>query len=400
MHSIQIHEKHYPRFKEKYPLIYREALLGYHKFESGEYKEGDILTLTNDKGNYLATGYYGIQNKGLGWVLSYNPKEKIDLSFFKRKIYNAFEKRMGLYQNPKTNAFRVFNAEGDGIGGLTIDFYKGFYLISYYSQGIYTFKALIIEALKSVAEYDGIYEKKRFENNHESDNHDGHVTGKKADQPLVVKENGVNLAVYFNDGAMTGFFLDQREVRKRLRDTYSRGKTVLNTFSYTGAFSVFAALGGAKKTVSVDLAKRSSPKTTENFELNALDLEKHDIIVEDIFEYFKFAKKRNLSYDVVILDPPSFASSKKGTFSAERDYPELLAEAIKVTENHGVIVACNNTSTLSMDQFSKLVGKGFNIARSRFRILESHTLPKDFKTHFNYPESDYLKVLFIEVQKK
>ena len=360
-------------------------------------KEGDLIRLTHERSRYVATAYYGIQNKGIGWILSKNPKEAIDELFFKRKIYGAIEKRLGLYNNPKTNAFRVFNGEGDGIGGLTIDFFNGYYLISWYSQGLYAFKTQILNALKSIVEYDGIYEKKRFE---AEDAGDGFLMGKAAECPLWVKENGVNLAVYFNEGAMVGFFMDQREVRKALRDQYAKGKRVLNTFSYTGAFSVFAAIGGAKQTVSVDLANRSHERTLEHLKANRLTLENNDILVEDVFHYFKYAQKKGLSYDVVILDPPSFAKSKGFSFSAEKDYPDLLADAIAITENNGLIIASNNTSTITMDKFKQMMGKGFNQANARFEILEVHQLPKDFRTHRLYEYSDYLKVLFVKVIKK
>ena len=115
---------------------------------------------------------------------------------------------------------------------------------------------------------------------------------------------------------MFGVFLDQRNVRKVIRDKYAEGKSVLNTFSYTGAFSIAAALGGASKTTSVDLANRSKSKTIEQFSVNGIDYDAHDIIVEDVFNYFKYAVRKQLSFDMVILDPPSFARSKKHTFSA------------------------------------------------------------------------------------
>lgn len=398
MYEVKLHEKHIEKFKNQYPLIFKEGIIGYQLLEAANLDEGTLLKLVDERGKYVATGYLGHQNKGLGWVLSRNEKEKIDLTFFQRKIYQSIEKRLGLFSNPKTTAFRVFNGEGDGIGGLTIDFFNGYYLINWYSEGIYHFKALIVEALKNSVEFDGIYEKLRFENA-KLEHKDGFIMGKEADFPIVVKENGVNLSVFFNEGAMVGVFLDQREVRKSIRDHYSRGKNVLNTFSYTGVFSVFAAIGGAKSVTSVDLANRSLEHTQKNFELNKLPLEPHPILVEDVFHYFKFAHKKGLVYDLVILDPPSYAKSKDFTFSAEKDYPELLADAIRITKKGGIIVASNNSSTISLDKFKQIIGRGFNAANERFEIVEIHQLPKDFRPHHLYDESNYLKVVFIRVLK-
>ncbi len=398
MYELKLHEKHVEKYKKQYPLIFKEAIIGFQMLESSNVEEGTLLKLVDEKGRYVATGYLGRQNKGLGWVLTRNDKEKIDMVFFQRKIYQAIEKRLGLYNNPKTTAFRVFNGEGDGIGGLTIDFFNGYYLINWYSQGIYSFKEQIVEALKKSVEFDAIYEKLRFEGQ-TPDNADGFIVGSPATFPIVIKENGVNLSIFFDEGAMVGLFLDQREVRRTIRFQYAKGKVVLNTFSYTGAFSVFAALGGAKNTTSVDLANRSMEHTQKNFELNNVSLENHQILVEDVFHYFKFALKKGLSYDLLILDPPSYAKSKDFTFSAEKDYPSLLAEAIRITRNNGVIVASNNSSTITLDKFKQIIGRGFNEAGARFEILEMHQLPKDFRTHHLYEESNYLKVAFIKVLK-
>ncbi len=398
MYEVKLHEKHVEKYKKLYPLIFKEAIIGFQLLDSSSIEEGTLLKLVDEKGHYVATGYLGRQNKGLGWVLTRNDKEKIDTMFFQRKIYQAIEKRLGLFNNPKTTAFRVFNGEGDGIGGLTIDFFNGIYLINWYSLGIYKFKEQIVEALKKSVEFDAIYEKLRFEG-FTPEHVDGFITGTPATFPIVIKENGVNLSIFFNEGAMVGLFLDQREVRRTIRFQYAKGKAVLNTFSYTGAFSVFAALGGAKSTTSVDLANRSMEHTQKNFELNNIALDTHQILVEDVFHYFKFALKKGLSYDLVILDPPSYAKSKDFTFSAEKDYPSLLAEAIRITRNNGVIVASNNSSTISLDKFKQIIGRGFNEAGARFELLEMHQLPKDFRTHHLYEESNYLKVAFIKVLK-
>ena len=137
------------------------------------------------------------------------------------------------------------NGEGDGLGGLTIDYFDGYYLINWYSEGVYSFKNAVIGALKRLVEFKGIYEKKRFDAKGQYVEDDDFVAGERGEFPLIVKENGVNFAVYLNEGAMVGVFLDQRPVRKLIRDKYAKGKTVLNTFSYTGAFSVFAVEGGA-----------------------------------------------------------------------------------------------------------------------------------------------------------
>jgi 23S rRNA (cytosine1962-C5)-methyltransferase len=268
--------------------------------------------------------------------------------------------------------------------------------MSWYSEGIYQFKEYVIEALKSAPNFKGLYQKKRFNVKGQYIEEDDFVAGDKGEFPLIVKENGIRFAVYLNDGAMVGVFLDQRDVRKTIRDKYAKGKTVLNMFSYTGAFSVAAALGGAAKTTSVDLANRSLAKTIEQFSVNGIDHEAQDIIVEDVFKYFKYAVKKNMTFDLVVLDPPSFAKSKKHTFSAVKDYKDLLKEAIALTKPNGVIVASTNASNFDMKKFHSFIEKAFNEKGERYKMMEQFALPADFKTIKEFKSGNYLKVVFIQ----
>ena len=383
------------KYKNGYPLIQRAAVENINDLE----KEGTIINLVDEKNKFIARGYYGVQNKGYGWVLTDKEHEQINIEFFTKKLIVAINKRSKFFSDDSTTAFRVFNGEGDGIGGLVIEYFDGYYVINLYSKGIYKFRDEVINSLKKIVQFKGIYQKKRFSEDGKYIEQDDFIMGERADMPIIVKENGVNFAVYLNDGAMVGVFLDQREVRKIIKDKYAKDKTVLNTFSYTGAFSVFAALGGAKKTTSVDLANRSLPKTIENLMINDIDPEEEEIVVEDVFNYFKYAVKKELKFDLVILDPPSFAKSKNFRFSAEKDYKDLLKQAITVTEDYGVIVASTNCSLFNMDKFKGFIKDAFRESNEEYKILEEYSLPEDFKTIDEFKEGDYLKVVFIKKQK-
>lgn len=392
MKKIKIKSSFVKSINSGYPLIKKEAVQNLNDLQD----EGMLIEVVDEKGKFIGKGYYGQQNKGVGWMLTRSASESIDQEFFEKKIKSAIEARKLFYLDNDTTAFRVFNGEGDGIGGITIDYFDGYYLISWYSEGIYTFKNDIIQALSSSTDFKGIYEKKRFAEQGTYIEDDDFVAGEKAPYPLIVKENGMNFAIYLNESAMVGIFLDQKDVRKTIRDTYAKGKNVLNTFSYTGAFSVAAALGGAIKTTSVDVANRSKSKTIEQFSVNGIDFEAQDIVVEDVFNYFKYAVRKQLLFDLVILDPPSYARSKKHTFSAGKDYPDLLEKAIMITEKNGVIVASTNCSTFGMDKFKGFIDKAFNQSGDKYKILEEFRLPSDFRTINDYKEGNYLKVVFIK----
>ncbi|MFB5567490.1 class I SAM-dependent rRNA methyltransferase [Bacillus cereus] len=390
--TVKIKPKFIKEIKSGYPLILKDAIQNLNDVQ----EEGTIIKVVDEKNQFIGKGYYGKQNKGYGWILTRKESEQIDQSFFESKIKSALHKRKQFYKSSDTTAFRVVNGEGDGLGGLIIDYYDGYYVVSWYSEGIYTFRDEIIVALQKVANFKGIYEKKRFDTKGKYIEGDDFVAGERGEFPLIVKENGVNFAVYLNDGAMVGVFLDQRNVRKQIRDKYAKGRTVLNMFSYTGAFSVFAALGGASKTTSVDLANRSLSKTIEQFSVNEVDYEAQDIIVEDVFLYFKYAAKKKMKFDMVVLDPPSFARSKKYTFSAAKDYKNLLKETIAITENNGIIVASTNCSAFDMKKFKGFIDTAFKEMNGKYKILEEHSLPEDFRTIDQFKEGDYLKVVFIE----
>lgn len=390
--TVKIKAKAVSKYRKGYPLLTKEAVTEPEKLK----EEGAILRIADDRGSFLGRGYYGLQNKGIGWILTGNEKEPIDQDFFTGRIRAAYTSRKDFFSDPNTTAFRLFNGEGDGIGGLIIDYYDGHYVVNWYSQGIYTFKKMVVEALKQLGNVKSIYEKKRFDTKGQYVDDDDFVYGTPPAFPLAVKENGVSFAVYLNDGAMVGVFLDQREVRKAIRDKYAAGKQVLNMFSYTGAFSVFAALGGAGKTTSVDLANRSRAKTEEQFRINGIDPETQNIVVMDVFNYFKYAVKKQLSFDMVILDPPSFAKSKKFTFSAAKDYPNLLKDAIAITNDGGIIVASTNSSAFDMKKFKGFIETAFKESRCAYEIVEEHSLPQDFRTIKEYREGNYLKVVFIK----
>ncbi len=393
--SVTVTSKYSNKIKRGYPLLTKDAIAN----DKNLHDEGEIIRLVDERNQFLATGYYGKQNKGYGWVLSRNEAEVINQTFVEEKIRQAIHHRLPYYKDEQTTAFRVFNGEGDGIGGLIIDYYDGYYVINWYSKGIYAFKDYVIQSLQNIVEYKGIYQKKRFDTKGQYMDEDDFVTGERGQFPIIVKENGICFAVYLNDGAMVGVFLDQRDVRRTIRDTYAKGKTVLNMFSYTGAFSVAAALGGAIKTTSVDLANRSLAKTIEQFSINDIDYEAQDIIVEDVFHYFKYAARKKLTFDMVILDPPSFAKSKKFKFSAAKDYTNLLKETIAITEKNGIIVASTNCSTFDMHKFKEFIDKAFYETSTSYKILEEFSLPSDFKTIKEYKEGNYLKVVFIKKMK-
>lgn len=386
---MKLTEKASKKIKRGYPLIQKEDL-------EKTLKTNEWVTFTDSKGNEIAKGYLAPQNKGVGWVLT-TAQESIDHSFFVQRFFKAKGKRKNEYADNQTNAFRVINGEGDQLGGLTIDLYGEYAVFSWYNETIYHHKPEILNAFCEVfPEVIGIYEKNRFDTTLPESQH---IYGEVAPEPYLVKENGIYYATYLNEGLMTGIFLDQREVRKKLATGLAKGKSVLNMFSYTGAFSVAAAMGGAQTTTSVDLAKRSLAKTTEQFEVNGLDLSRQKIHVMDTFEYFKYAKKKNHTYDVIVLDPPSFARNKKKVFRVAKNYGELVEESVGVLNKNGILIASTNAANVTSKQFKKMVEEAFEKEKVSYQLMDSYHLPSDFTVDPSFPEGDYLKVYIYQIKK-
>ena len=346
------------------------------------------------EGIFLGTAYLSQQNKGLGWFVS-TDKVTFNQAFFETLFRQAKEKRKAYYQDDLTTAFRLFNQEGDGFGGLTVDLYNDYAVFSWYNSYVYQIRQTISEAFRQVfPEVLGAYEKIRFKG---LDYESAHVYGQKAPDFFTVLENGVLYQVFMNDGLMTGIFLDQHEVRGSLVDGLAMGKSLLNMFSYTAAFSVAAAMGGASQTTSVDLAKRSRELSQAHFQANGISTDDHSFIVMDVFEYFKYAKRKGLTYDVIVLDPPSFARNKKQTFSVAKDYHKLISQSLEILNPGGIIIASTNAANVSRQKFTEQIDKGF--AGRSYQILNKYGLPADFAYNKKDESSNYLKVISMKVSK-
>ena len=369
------------------------VLLEASDLENVNLKDQEV-EVQSQEGTFLGTAYLSQQNKGLGWFVS---KDKVvfNQAFFETLFRQAKEKRKSYYQDDLTTAFRLFNQEGDGFGGLTVDLYGDYAVFSWYNSYVYQIRKVISEAFRQVfPELLGAYEKIRFKG---LDYESAHIYGQEAPDFFTVLENGVLYQVFMNDGLMTGIFLDQHEVRGSLVDGLAMGKSLLNMFSYTAAFSVAAAMGGASQTTSVDLAKRSRELSQAHFQANGISTDDHRFIVMDVFEYFKYAKRKGLTYDVIVLDPPSFARNKKQTFSVTKDYHKLISQSLEILNPGGIIIASTNAANVSRQKFTEQIDKGF--AGRSYQILNKYGLPADFAYNKKDESSNYLKVISMKVSK-
>lgn len=391
MQKLQLRKLASQRVKEQAKLVKEQDFVDEGKLKV--LKEGESIELIDNQGKFAAYCLVGRQNKGIGWIYSQTAEDVWTEELVYDRLEEAFFKRTKMESIKQSNAYRLFNGEGDGIGGVTIDYYNEYLLINWYSEGIYRYQDWFLNSIEDLQpKIKGIYASRRFRNQALQSKAEL-IAGEAAEAGLIIQENQAKYAVTLGTDWMTGIFLDQREVRKFIYEQAQGGK-LLNLFSYTGAFSVAAALGANIKTISVDVANRSLAATKEQFELNGLstDPSHHEIRVMDVFAYLDYAKKHDLQFDIIVCDPPSFARGKKKQFQVEKDYPTLAADLFHLTKPGGMTLLSTNHSAYDADRFRQDMVKAAQGVAGTFHLFQQFGLPEDFPTSVD-SESQYLKVI-------
>lgn len=358
-------------------------------------QDGDIVEVYSNKNDFLGMGYYAGGSIAVR-IISF-VKTIIDENFWFEKINKAYQYRKHLnILNENTNVCRLFFGEGDGAPGLILDYYDGHVVFQAHSWGVYVQKENIANAIIRVlgAELKSIYDKsaetisKHFTEKTEN----GFLYGGLQTEDILVKENNHIFKIDFIHGQKTGFFIDQRDNRKLLGD-YCKDKTVLNTFSYTGGFSVYAAAAGAKLVHSVDVSQSAINLCDENILLNKV--QNHQSFAMDTFEFLK--DKQNF-YDVIVLDPPAFAKSRDSKHNAVIGYKRLNATAIKLIKPNGIILTFSCSGVVDKILFYNTITAAAIEAGRNIKILHYMYQPADHPVTPYFSEGEYLKgmVLWVE----
>lgn len=361
-------------------------------------EEGALVDVFTSRGDFIARGHYQIGSIAVR-VLSFE-QEPIDDRWWAERISVAREVRrtLSLTENADTDCYRLVHGEGDSLPGLVVDIYGRTAVMQCHSVGMYRSRAAIAAAIRECygGQITAVYDKSSQTLPFKADLGavDGYLFGRSTVERNVVRENGLLYNVDWEHGQKTGFFLDQRVNRDLVR-RYAKGRTVLNTFCYTGGFSVNAFAGGAVEVCSIDASERAVQLADENVRLNFGDEVRHTALACDAVEYLKSIGDR---YDMIILDPPAFAKHHKVLGNALQGYKRINARALSQIRPGGILFTFSCSQAVSRDLFRTTVFSAAAIAGRRVRILHQLTQPADHPVNIYHPEGEYLKGLVLYVE--
>lgn len=372
--------------QRRHPWIFSGAVYGVTQ----ELNDGEMVDVVDAQNQHLGTGYFSDKGSIVVRLLTFG-EETFSENFWTEKLQSAWELRVKLLNIDVTNAFRVIHGEGDGIPGLIIDYYDKNWVIQAHSSGIYYVVEEIAKAIQhSFPDYcETIYCKSS--GTLPNTGTDYFLFGNK--EETIAKENNILFSVNWVEGQKTGFFLDQRENRKLLGE-FSKGKKVLNTFCYTGGFSIYAMSAGAELVTSVDISQKAVDLAAKNMELNFPNAN-HKAVADDVFN---FMKENHQIYDVIVLDPPAFAKSIKSKHTATQAYKRLNIAGLKALAPKGILFTFSCSQVIDDVLFYNTVAAAAIETGRTIRVLHKLEQGPDHPTNIYHPEGHYLKGLVLYVE--
>lgn len=394
---------------KSYPIVYlkkgkEESLKRFHPWVfsgaiasgTGSLNEGDVVRVCTASGAFIAVGHYQIGSIAVR-VLSFKDIV-IDEEFWKSRLHSALEVRLALdvVDNPNNNTYRLVHGEGDNLPGLIVDCYGETAVMQAHSVGMHCERNAIATALVEVLDgrIKNVYYKSDTTLPFKADlnQENGFLIGGETD--CTTLENGLTFKVDWLKGQKTGFFIDQRENRSLL-EQYSKNRSVLNMFCYTGGFSVYAMRGQAELVHSVDSSAKAIDITRENIAANFEDTTKHEAFCEDAFKYLDANDKK---YDLIILDPPAFAKHRAALKNALKGYTRLNAKGFETIKSGGILFTFSCSQIVTKDQFRNAVFTAAAQSGRKVRILHQLHQPADHPINIYHPEGEYLKGLVLYVE--
>ncbi len=405
MPSVVIRNERTKVILRRHPWIFSGTIKGVH----GSPEDGDIVVARDESGKYLAHGYWNRHSSIRVRLLSWDETETIDTQFWLRRLEQAFNARYvenRIHSQGTGNAYRLVNAESDGLPGLIVDRYGDHIVIQALTLGIDKRKEMLADLIAQLLDPVSIYERSDVDVRSKEGlgSSSGLIRGKEPQGLIEIDENGRRFLVDIGRGHKTGFYLDQRENRRIIGEWFrwdadAESREVLNAFSYTGGFAVYALGGLAGRVVNVDSSSEALALARRNIALNGFALSDDDFVEDDVFSVLRYWRDTNRQFDMIILDPPKFAHSARQVEQAARGYKDINLLAFQLLRPGGVLVTFSCSGAISPDLFQKIVFSALVDAGCEGQILRWLTQASDHPVALTFPEGAYLKGLLCRVWK-
>ncbi len=359
----------------------------------GDPAPGDVVDVYAHDGRFLGRGYINPRSQITVRMLS-TAADPIDAAFWRQRLQRAFAMRDALPQLRHTTAYRLVNAESDGLPGLVVDRYGDFLVMQVLTLGIERWKETLAELLMELLAPRGIVERSDVEIREKEGlpPRVGVLAGEAPPETVEIVEYGVRFQVDLMRGQKTGFYLDQRENRRRIAD-YAEGREVLNAFAYTGGFGIHAAVAGAAHVVHLEASEEALALARRNVTLNDLPPERQSYVTGDVFQVLREYRDTGRTFDLVVLDPPKFAHTKSQVEAACRGYKDINWLAFRILRPGGVLFTFSCSGLVSAELFQKVVFAAASDAERPVQVLERMTQAADHPFLLSFPEGEYLKGL-------
>src|SRR3972149_9098666 len=310
---------------------------------------------------------------------------------YKQLICKALSLRKEYIDLTTTNVYRLVNSYGDSLPEVTIDVYDKNLLVQYFKSYEKHSKERICNALNDILAPESITEKTRLKG---EDIKTHLVSGKEIPGDFIVLENGIKFNISFLEGGGTGLFLDQRDNRKKIQ-ALANNKEILNCFCYTSSFSIYTSLGGATKTTNIDLSKKAIEWSKNNFLLNQLDVNNHEFIIGDVWDWLRRFQKKERTFDVIIIDPPSFSTSKTTVFTVEKDIPRLIGAGLNILREDGILAFSTNIAKINFSKFFQLLSRAKDFTQKTYKLIDVSSQGLDYPTDGVHAIEPYLKFVML-----
>jgi 23S rRNA (cytosine1962-C5)-methyltransferase len=375
-------------FENKHLWIFSGAIFSFPK----DFKNGQIYKVFDFQNKKLGFAFFNKEKSLCGRILSFDEKEPKEAVF--DHIDRAISLRESIVKSQDTNSYRLINGEADFLPGLIVDQYNEYLVLQSGCLGMDLLKEQIVSFLAKKGKWKGIFEKSSGSSRKEESLKEsiGVLYGEDKES-IEILENGITFIVDWRKGQKTGFFLDQREMRKKI-ESLSCGKKVLNCFCYSGGFSLYAAKGGALHVDSIDISAQAIEWVQHNFKLNPEIQGSHS---EKACDAFKFLEEDKLDYDLIILDPPAFAKKKQDIPSASKGYREINYKVLSKIPPKSFLLTCSCSYYMEESLFQTLIFQAAKMANREVQIISKHLLGADHPINLFHKESSYLKSFLLYI---